>query len=105
MLTQSEIDALLAGAIEIEGQEGSVNLAEMMSDPAQAKPQEAGAGGGGHKILPFNFWSPDRFSKEQMRAVELVHEDLAEHVERLPHHPASGSAPGGSSGCSSAHPL
>lgn len=78
MLTQSEIDALLSGAIEIEGQGGNnVNLAEMMGEtPAPKKDQP----GGSRKVLPFNFWSPDRFSKEQMRAVELVHEDLAERM-------------------------
>jgi flagellar motor switch protein FliM len=76
MLTQAEIDALLAGAIEIEGQEGSsVNLADMMADTTAPKTPDSS-----HKILPFNFWSPDRFSKEQMRAVELVHEDLAERL-------------------------
>lgn len=77
MLSQSEIDALLAGAIEIDQKDGSesVNLAEIM-DPSRehAKPvQEHNA-----HVTTYNFWSPDRFSKDQMRAVELVHEDLAE---------------------------
>jgi flagellar motor switch protein FliM len=31
-------------------------------------------------VTAYNFWSPDRFSKDQMRAVELVHEDLAEKL-------------------------
>lgn len=82
MLTQAEIDALLSGAIAIEGKdgEGDVNLAELMED------SNGGSGGGskeqdgGKKISSYNFWSPDRFSKEQMRAVELVHEDLAERL-------------------------
>jgi flagellar motor switch protein FliM len=32
------------------------------------------------KIQVYNFWSPERFSKDQIRAVELVHEDLAERL-------------------------
>jgi flagellar motor switch protein FliM len=32
------------------------------------------------QIQPYNFWSPDRFSKEQMRAIEMIHEDLAERL-------------------------
>jgi flagellar motor switch protein FliM len=32
------------------------------------------------QVRPYNFWSPDHFSKDQMRAVELVHEDLAERL-------------------------
>jgi len=81
MLSQQEIDALLSGAIEIEGNEGEerVNLAEIISADSMgagkvAKTKE------GKKVQPYNFWSPNRFSKDQMRAVELVHEDLAERL-------------------------
>jgi len=78
MLSQSEIDALLSGSIEIEGSdaEGSVNLAELMEQPA-TKPKVVGTT---KQVRPYNFWSPDHFSKDQMRAVELVHEDLAERL-------------------------
>ncbi len=80
MLSQAEIDALLSGAIEIDDKDGSgqVNLAELMDNPGVAPAREAEAGE--KKISAYNFWSPDRFSKEQMRAVELVHEDLAERL-------------------------
>ena len=79
MLAQSEIDALLSGAIEMDEKNGGerVNLAGMLNpsaDPAKAP------GKGGKTIQPYNFWSPARFSKEQMRAVELVHEDLCERL-------------------------
>jgi flagellar motor switch protein FliM len=78
MLTQAEIDALLNGAIEIEGtetQEG-VNLAELMGkSTAGAKESSSDK-----SVRPYNFWSPNRFSKEQMRALELVHEELAERL-------------------------
>jgi len=81
MLSQSEIDALLKGAIEIEEKDGggSVNLAEIMgqssSSSSSGKPSDPLK-----KIQAYNFWSPERFSKEQIRAVELVHEDLAERL-------------------------
>jgi flagellar motor switch protein FliM len=78
MLTQAEIDALLNGTLDIEGKDGSQNLAELMNSSAEQSEQPAA--GGKKKIQAYNFWSPDRFSKEQMRAVELVHEDLAERL-------------------------
>jgi flagellar motor switch protein FliM len=83
MLTQAEIDALLAGTIEIEQTENQsrVNLAEILGD--QAKPDQAHldqAKSDGRMVQPYNFYSPDRFSKDQMRAVELIHEDLAERM-------------------------
>ena len=81
MLTQAEIDALLSGAIAIEGKDGGadVNLADIMGGgtPSTGKEQPEA---GNKKVTAYNFWSPDRFSKEQMRAVELVHEDLAEKL-------------------------
>jgi len=94
MLTQAEIDALLAGALEAEQPrgEGGVNLADLIAPPAAgpspmpiaspaapaiARPKEKVDN---RQIRPYNFWSPDRFSKEQMRAVELVHENLAERL-------------------------
>lgn len=78
MLTQAEIDALLSGSIEIEqsAHHGSVNLAELMGQP-NTSPKEKSAS---KQIRPYNFWSPDHLTKDQMRAVELVHEDLAERL-------------------------
>ncbi|PKO15778.1 MAG: flagellar motor switch protein FliM [Chloroflexi bacterium HGW-Chloroflexi-10] len=79
MLSQSEIDALLAGAIEIEQNDGdaNINLANLIDQAAEAVERTPHAR---RKIQAYNFWSPDRFSKEQMRAVELVHEDLTERL-------------------------
>ena len=76
MLSQSEIDALLSGAIELDQKDGvsHVNLAELM-DPAGEQHQKH-TSDHNNNIQPYNFWSPDRFSKEQIRAVELVHEDF-----------------------------
>ena len=80
MLSQAEIDALLSGAIEVEQHEGApqVNLAELLNqepDKEKTVVEERN-----RKIQSYNFWSPDRFSKEHMRALELIHEDLAERL-------------------------
>jgi flagellar motor switch protein FliM len=78
MLAQSEIDALLSGAIEMDQRDGGdrINLAEMINQPGESPK----TGNGKKNIQNYNFWSPARFSKEQMRAVELVHEDLSERL-------------------------
>jgi flagellar motor switch protein FliM len=86
MLTQAEIDALLAGAIEIEptDDKDSVNLAKLIdagettTEKTEAPPSKEEADG--RQIRPYNFWSPDRFSKDQMRAIELLHEELGERL-------------------------
>lgn len=80
MLSQSEIDALLKGAIEVDQKDGqeSVNLAELINQGGEQR--ERAESESGKKVIAYNFWSPDRFSKEQMRAVELVHEDLTERL-------------------------
>jgi flagellar motor switch protein FliM len=78
MLSQAEVDALLDGSIEIEDRDGQedVNLADMINDDKpKAKPVESDK-----KIRAYNFWSPNRFSKEQIKAIELLHEDLAERL-------------------------
>ncbi len=79
MLAQSEIDALLSGAIEMDQKNGEdrVNLAGMMNQQGE---HPKGEGEENRRVQTYNFWSPARFSKEQMRAVELVHEDLCERL-------------------------
>lgn len=79
MLAQSEIDALLSGAIDFDQKDGgnSVNLSDKMNQSGEQMNPESKRE---KKIQPYNFWSPARFSKEQMRAVELVHEDLSERL-------------------------
>ncbi len=78
MLTQAEIDALLAGSLEAEQphSEQSVNLAELMKPGGNAPKEKSGE----RQVRPYNFWSPERFSKDQMRAIELIHENLAERL-------------------------
>ena len=79
MLSQAEIDALLAGTIEVDEKDSpnQVNLADILSQPNE---QQKVVEEHHKKIQVYNFWSPDRFSKEQMRALELIHEDLAERL-------------------------
>jgi flagellar motor switch protein FliM len=80
MLTQAEIDALLNGSIEISAPDSDekINLAEILGEKsAEKKPKQDNRE---RQVQAYNFWSPDRFSKEQMRAVELIHEDLAERL-------------------------
>ncbi len=78
MLNQSEIDALLSGKIEImeTDDDQSVNLAKILDEsPSPQKKTKKGT-----QIRPYNFWSPDRFSQEQMRAFGILHETLAERL-------------------------
>lgn len=79
MLSQAEIDALLSGALELETKEGTpqVNLADLLEQPVE---KDKNLDERNRKIQAYNFWSPDRFSKEHMRALELIHEDLAERL-------------------------
>lgn len=87
MLTQAEIDALLKGTMEVEDRDSqtTVNLAELMGQEQESSGGAASVparevNDASKKVQAYNFWSPDRFSKDQMRAVELVHEDFAERL-------------------------
>lgn len=76
MLTQAEIDALLNGAIESDLDTESLSKGQAPTATDGQSAEEAKD----KRVRPYNFWSPDRFSKDQMRAIELVHEDLAERL-------------------------
>lgn len=85
MLTQAEIDALLSGAIEIEktDDQDGVNLARIIENgkgEAQKPAEIAKEEDEDRQVRPYNFWSPDRFSKDHMRAIELLHEELGERL-------------------------
>ena len=79
MLAQSEIDALLSGAIDFD-QKGDGESFNLSNRTNQSGEQPSADGKREKKVQPYNFWSPARFSKEQMRAVELVHEDFSERL-------------------------
>jgi flagellar motor switch protein FliM len=79
MLAQTEIDALLSGAIDFDQKDGGDNV--NLADRSNQLGEHSNADGKREKkIQPYNFWSPARFSKDQMRAVELVHEDFSERL-------------------------
>ena len=75
MLNQDEIDALLSGKIDIEDAEGMVeDTPTPLADSSDQSSKKQ------NNIRNYNFWSPDRFSQEQMRAIGIMHEDLAERL-------------------------
>lgn len=83
MLTQAEIDALLNDAPQAgdtDGGDSALRPAEPLEQDDAAAAPAAKTGANGKQVRPYNFWSPDRFSGEQMRAIELVHENLAERL-------------------------
>ncbi len=76
MLAQSEVDALLSSAAT-DDPASSGHLTDLAF---QATEQANPEGKREKQIQPYNFWSPARFTKDQMRAVELIHEDLNERL-------------------------
>jgi flagellar motor switch protein FliM len=69
LLSQSEIDALLA-ALAAEGEPGKSTV----PDTASA------AGEMPERVRRYDFRRPERFSKEQMRALRLIHETWARQI-------------------------
>jgi len=81
MLTQAEIDGLLNSTLQAEDADNGNALDPTGQPDRDSAPQSAARPeANGKQPRPYNFWSPDRFSKEQMRAIELVHENLAERL-------------------------
>ncbi|MER3545140.1 MAG: hypothetical protein C4311_11220 [Chloroflexota bacterium] len=86
MLTQAEIDALLAAELNAQElpaaqpPEAVPTAMAAAAVPGQGTAEGDDRAGRQRAIRPYNFWSPDLFSKEQLRAVELIHEDLAERL-------------------------
>lgn len=63
MMSQSEIDALL-GALT----SGSVDVDSMVANKTE------------HKIKVYDFKRPDKFSKDQLRAIQMIHESFARQL-------------------------
>lgn len=86
MLTQAEIDALLAAELHaqelpaVQPPEAAPTAMAAAAVPGQGTAEGEDRAGRQRTIRPYNFWSPDLLSKEQLRAVELIHEDLAERL-------------------------
>lgn len=64
ILSQQEIDALLAALIP-EGKSGAAPL-------ATSRP-----------VKPYNFRHPEKFSRDQIRAIELLHDSFVRHLETV----------------------
>lgn len=67
-LSQEELDALLGGL-------GDKPAAEESGMSAGARPGKPG------KVKPYDFRRPDRFSKDHIRTLEMVHESFARFVQ------------------------
>jgi flagellar motor switch protein FliM len=63
VLSQSEIDSLLSALTS-----GSVDLDSMTQDAGE------------HKIKVYDFKRPDKFSKDQLRAIQMIHEAFARQL-------------------------
>lgn len=63
MMSQSEIDALL-GALT----SGAVDVDSMVASKSE------------HKIKVYDFKRPDKFSKDQLRAIQMIHESFARQL-------------------------
>lgn len=63
VLSQSEIDSLLSALTS-----GSVDLDSMTQESAE------------HKIKVYDFKRPDKFSKDQLRAIQMIHESFARQL-------------------------
>ena len=82
ILSQGEIDALMADLSDEAGGEDALDQAvdaaeeeeteEAVVDEGPKKPGEK-------SIKPYNFLRPDRFSKDQLRMLEMMHESFARH--------------------------
>jgi len=80
ILNQGEIDALMAG---LDSEMASASAAEE-SAVAEVEPEEQEAEAmstvkGEKKIKRYDFKRPDRFSKDQLRMVTMMHEAFARH--------------------------
>ena len=63
MMSQSEIDALLAGLTS-----GNVDMHEITANKAD------------RKVKAYDFKRPDKFSKDQLRAIQMIHESFARQL-------------------------
>ncbi len=72
VLSQSEVEGLL-GQMEKAGKAGGTSS-------SSARPQHSGADGAGRpkeKVIPYDFKRPERVGKEQMRALQTLHEGFS----------------------------
>ena len=88
LLSQSEIDALLASVAAATSEPAGGSLETGSARPMGLLPNPADVGGSpspkeaaqGSQVRRYDFRRPDRFSKEQMRALRMIHETWARRI-------------------------
>lgn len=78
ILNQGEIDALMAG-LDSEMASSTSDEAAVMEPEVQEAESEAPTVRGEKRIKRYDFKRPDRFSKDQLRMLEMMHEAFARH--------------------------
>src|SRR5262245_49411846 len=78
ILSQAEIDAMMAG-LDTEMAGGGDTATESAVEEAEQEVEETSAPTvkGEKKIKRYDFKRPDRFSKDQLRMLEMMHEAFA----------------------------
>jgi flagellar motor switch protein FliM len=80
ILSQGEIDALMSGlTAEMDASASTDASAEAASEEESPAESSAPAAKGERKIKRYDFKRPDRFSKDQLRMLEMMHEAFARH--------------------------
>jgi flagellar motor switch protein FliM len=78
ILNQGEIDALMAG-LDSEMNKSSEDSEAVAAEPEEQEAEAMPTAKGEKKIKRYDFKRPDRFSKDQLRMLEMMHEAFARH--------------------------
>lgn len=81
ILSQGEIDALMAGLDSEMASTDAAGAGAAVAEEAEAEadPDPLPTAKGDKKIKRYDFKRPDRFSKDQLRMLEMMHEAFARH--------------------------
>lgn len=80
ILSQGEIDALMAGLdSEMAATSSGAEAAAAEAEPEEAEAESLPTARGEKKVKRYDFKRPDRFSKDQLRMLEMMHEAFARH--------------------------
>lgn len=75
ILTQAEIEALLASLSETDREQASTLVGTPLTEPAGARRKGMRQPSIGYEV--YDFRRPDKFSKEQLRTLQMLHETFA----------------------------
>src|ERR1035437_2774713 len=80
ILSQGEIDALMAGLdSEMASAESAGSGQSAAAEESEPEPEALPTAKGEKRIKRYDFKRPDRFSKDQLRMLEMMHEAFARH--------------------------